>query len=394
MDLSLLDDDPDKFVSRMLESMLSKGASNAFLIVPSPLSFRISGEIFPQTEEPLLQSQVNRVVNIFLTDYEKEKLRRDLDVNFSYMLPGTDHRFRVSVFRQAGHLAAVIRTINSDIPSIDSMGLPEIFKDIALYNSGLVLFGGPTNAGKSTSIATLIDYRNRMKSSHILILEEPLEYVHKPIKSVITHREISHDAKSWNLALKYAMRQSPDMLFLGEVLDIETMENILQASTVGHFVLTTIHANTAVQVIERCFSMFADPMRQNQVLMNLALNLRAVVCQRLIRSKSNGVVPMVEVMINNHSISNCIMNRDLDKIPQLMEVSSSGGMQTFQKHLVDLIGKDKISVEDALWSTDNSVDLQIALRSAGLIDAISSSESSFTLYESKDKKKLSSSSSE
>ncbi|WP_092483528.1 PilT/PilU family type 4a pilus ATPase [Candidatus Ichthyocystis hellenicum] len=389
MDLNLLDENPDRFVSQMLESMISKGASNAFLVVPSPLSFRISGEIVFQTDKPLLQSQVNKIADVFLTSYEKEKLRRDLDVNFSYILPDSDSRFRVSIFRQAGHLAAVIRTINVDIPSIETLDLPEIFKEIALYNSGLVLFGGPTNAGKSTSIATLIDYRNRMKSSHILILEEPLEYIHKPIKSVITHREISHDAKSWSLALKYAMRQSPDMLFLGEVLDIETMENILQASTVGHYVLTTIHANTAVQVIERCLSMFADPIRQSQVLMNLALNLRAVVCQRLIRSKSNGVVPIVEVMMNNHSVSSCIMKKDLDKIPHLMELSGSPGMQTFQQHLVDLILKDKVSVEDALWSTDNSVDLQISLRSAGLIDATSSSE--FSLYDSKDKKKLSSS---
>ena len=343
-----------------LKLMVQKGASDLFVSTGTPVHLKIEGRMVAVGETPLSSEQARRLSYSVLTPEQVEEFERGLEFNRGLSIHGLG-RFRINVFRQRGDVAMVVRYIKSRVPNIEELKLPQVLKQLIMEPRGLVLVVGSTGSGKSTTLAAMIQYRNERRSGHILTIEDPIEYLFRHAHSVVNQREVGMDTLSYQHALRNAMREAPDVIMIGEIRDRETMEAAIAYSETGHLCLSTLHANNANQALDRILNFFPQTARQ-QVYMDLSLNLKAVVSQRLLKATDGGRVPAVEVMLLSSYISELILKGDTHGLKEAMEQSETRGMQTFDQALFELYKAGHIDLNTALDNADSRNDLALKIR--------------------------------
>lgn len=350
--------------SDLLKLMKHKNGSDLFITAGVPPSMKVDGKIVPVTKQALTPEQSRAFAYGIMNEEQRRQFEAANECNFA-IAPQEIGRFRVNVLMQQQRVGMVLRTINTDIPRFDDLNLPKVLTDVALSKRGLVLFVGGTGSGKSTSLAAMTGYRNEYSYGHILTIEDPIEYVHAHKNCIVTQREVGVDTESYEVALKNAMRQAPDVILIGEIRSRETMDLAVQFAETGHLCLSTLHANNANQALDRVINFFPEEKR-SQLLMDLALNLKAIVSQRLVPMKSGkGRVPAVEVLINSPLISDMIMEGNIPGLKDLMAKSTEAGMQTFDQSLFALYEADLISYDEALRNADSVNDVRLRIKLEG-----------------------------
>lgn len=354
---------------RMMFHMLSKvveyGGSDLFISADFPPSIKHQGLMKPLGQQNLPSDQTKLFAYSLMNEKQRLEFETELECNFAISVPNVS-RFRVNVFQQQLHVGMVIRTITAEIPNFTKLQLPTSLKDVIMEKRGLVLVVGGTGSGKSTSLAAMIDHRNENSAGHIITVEDPVEYVHKHKKSMITHREVGVDCHSWHNALKNTLRQAPDVILIGEIRDTETMEHAIAFAETGHLCLGTLHANNANQALDRIINFFPDE-RRNQLLMDLSSNMKAIISQRLVRTEDGrSRRAAVEIMLNTPLMSDLILKGNFHELKEVMSKSRELGMQTFDQALFDLYNQGAIAYEEALRNADsvNELRLQIKLKSS------------------------------
>ncbi|KTD66150.1 PilT/PilU family type 4a pilus ATPase [Legionella spiritensis] len=355
-------------ITPFFKLMVDRGASDLFFSVGAPPNIKIEGITSPIGQTPLKAQQMAEIAASVMDDDQRKEFEATMELNMAISLGGVG-RFRVNMFRQRGEIAMVVRYIKGIIPSIEELNLPPILNTIVMELRGLILVVGSTGSGKSTTLASMIDYRNENQRGHILTIEDPIEYLYRHKKSIVDQREVGIDTLNYENALKNAMREAPDMIMIGEVRDRGTMKHAIAYAETGHLCLSTLHANNANQTLDRILNFFPEDAR-HQILLDLSLNLRAIISLRLIPGLENQRVPAVEVMINSPYISDLIEKGKVDEIKEVMSRSREQGMQTFDQALFDLYKAGKISKENAIRFADskNNVGLQIRLSEERGID--------------------------
>ncbi|ABR89164.1 PilT/PilU family type 4a pilus ATPase [Herminiimonas glaciei] len=357
-------DQATKFMYDLLRLMLSKNGSDLFITADFPPAFKIDGKMTQVSNQPLTAAHTIELARAIMSDKQAAEFEATKECNFA-ISPGGIGRFRVSAFVQQGRVGMVVRTITTAIPSIEALGVPETLKDIVMTKRGLVIMVGATGSGKSTTLAAMIGHRNEHSFGHIITIEDPVEYVHPHKNCVITQREIGVDTDGWGVALKNTLRQAPDVIFIGEIRDRETMDYAIAFAETGHLCLATMHANSSNQALDRIVNFFPEERRQ-QLLMDLSLNLKAMISQRLIPLKdTKGRCVAVEIMLNSPLVSDLIFKGDVHEIKEIMKKSRELGMQTFDQALFDLYEAGKISYEDALRNADSVNDLRLSIKLNG-----------------------------
>jgi len=350
-----------RLMQDLLRRMVDRKGSDLFITAHFPPAIKVDGEVRPQTEQPLAPEQSAVLVRSIMNDRQTREFDATKEANFAIAPPGIG-RFRVSAFVQQGNTGCVIRQINSKIPTIEELELPPILKDISMSKRGLVIVVGATGSGKSTTLASMIGYRNEKTRGHIVTIEDPVEYVHQHRGCVVTHREVGVDTESWHTALKNTLRQAPDVIMIGEIRDRETMEYGIQFAETGHLVLATLHANSSNQALDRVINFFPEEKRE-QLLMDLSLNIRSMVSQRLIpREKAEGRIAAMEIMIGTPLISDLIFRGEVTKIKEVMARSNRLGMKTFDQALFDLYESGQISYEEGLRNADSKNELRLRIK--------------------------------
>lgn len=353
-----------KLMQDLLKRVVERKGSDLFITAGFPPAIKIDGEVRAQADRVLTSEQSAVLVRAIMNDRQTRDFDSTKECNFAIAPPGIG-RFRVSAFVQQGNIGCVVRLINSVIPTLDDMELPVILKDVVMSKRGLVIVVGGTGSGKSTSLAAMLNYRNERSRGHIITIEDPVEYVHTPKGCVITHREVGVDTENWMNALKNTLRQAPDVILIGEIRDKETMEYGIQFAETGHLVLATLHANSANQALDRVINFFPEERRE-QLLMDLSLNIKALISQRLIpRDTGEGRVAAMEIMLHSPLIADLIFKGDVAQIKEVMSKSNRQGMITFDQALYELYENGSISYEEALRNADskNEVRLRIKLES-------------------------------
>ncbi len=349
------------YMHELLRMMVSKGGSDLFITSGSPPAIKVDGKINTVSKQVLAPSHTQMLARSIMNDKQVSQFEETQECNFSIALPGVA-RFRVNAFIQRGSTGLVLRIINSDIPSFEELGLPEILKELSMTKRGLIIFVGGTGSGKSTSLAAMVDYRNRHSHGHIITIEDPVEFVHEHKNCIVTQREVGVDTESYEIALKNTLRQAPDVILIGEIRDRETMEHAIAFAETGHLCLSTLHANSTNQALDRIINFFPEERRQ-QLLMDLSLNLKALISQRLIpRIDGNGRVPAVEIMINTPLMSDMIFKGEVHEIKELIKKSNEQGMKTFDQALFDLYETRAVKYEDALRNADSVNDLRLRIQ--------------------------------
>lgn len=350
-----------KFVHDLLRLLVSKKGSDLFLTADFPPAFKIDGRMQPVSNQPLTAQHTIELARSLMNDKQAAEFEKSMECNFAVAPTGIG-RFRVNAFIQQGKVGLVLRTINTRIPTFEELGLPLTLKDVAMTKRGLVIMVGATGSGKSTSLAAMVGWRNENSYGHIITVDDPIEYVHPHRNCIVTQREIGVDTESWDAALKNALRQAPDVIQIGEVRDRATMELAVAFAETGHLCLATLHANSANQALDRIINFFPDDRRQ-QLLIDLSLNLKAMISQRLVPLKnSKGRVAAVEILLNTPYISDLIFKGEVAEIKEQMKKGRELGMQTFDQALFDLYEEGKISYEDALRNADSVNDLRLAIK--------------------------------
>ena len=353
-----------KFMHDLLRLMLSKKASDLFITADFPPAIKVDGKMTPVSNQKLTAQHTKELARAIMNDKQSTEFEASKECNFA-ISPADIGRFRVSAFVQQGRIGMVLRTITTEIPSFDDLGLPVVLKDVAMTKRGLVIFVGGTGSGKSTSLAAMIGYRNQNSYGHIITIEDPVEYVHPHLNCVMTQREVGVDTDSWQAALKNTLRQAPDVILIGEIRDRETMEYAIAFAETGHLCMSTLHANSANQALDWIINFFPDERRQ-QLLMDLSLNLKAFVSQRLIPKVGGiGRVAAVEVMLNSPLISELIFKGEVHEIKEIMAKSNELGMITFDQALFNLYEADLVRYEDALRNADSVNDLRLKIKLHG-----------------------------
>ena len=353
-----------KFMHDLLRLMVQKRGSDLFITAGFPPAFKVDGKVTPVSNQVLTSQHTAELARSIMNDRQAAEFESTKECNFA-ISPAGIGRFRVNALIQQGRVAIICRTINMTIPTIEELGLPNVVKDVAMSKRGLVIFVGGTGTGKTTSLASVVDYRNENSYGHIITLEDPIEYVHEHKNCIVTQREIGVDTEDWAPALKNTLRQAPDVILMGEIRDRETMDYAIAFAETGHLALATLHANSTNQAIDRIINFFPEDRRQ-QLLMDLSLNLRAMVSQRLIpRREGRGRVAAIEVMLNSPLIADLIFKGDVYEIKEIMKKSRELGMQTFDQALFDLHEAGKISYEDALRNADSVNDLRLNIKLHG-----------------------------
>ena len=362
--MSLTVEQARDYMHKLLAAMVKAGGSDLFIAHDFPPSMKAHGQMTPLTEQKLTGAVTAKLADALMNDKQRAEFAADLESNFAIARPGVS-RFRVNVFVQQGQVGMVVRTIAAEIPNFETLRLPEILKEVVMNKRGLVLLVGGTGSGKSTSLAAMVDHRNRTSAGHIITVEDPVEYAHVSQKSLVTHREVGVDTHSWHHALKNTLRQAPDVILVGEIRDAETMEHAISFAETGHLCLSTLHANSASQTMERIVNFFPEE-RRTQLLMDLSANLRAVISQRLIRTEDgNGRVAAIEILINTPTIAEKIFKGEFNELKGVMNKSRELGMRTFDWALFELYNDGLISYEEAIRNADsaNELRLHIKLRS-------------------------------
>jgi twitching motility protein PilU len=354
----------EKFVFDLLRLMIAKKASDLFITSGFPPAMKVDGKMTPVSNQSLTGQQAKEIAHSIMNDKQALEFDATKECNFALGIPGVA-RFRVNAFVQRGSAGLVFRTITTKIPSFDDLGLPEILKDIAMTKHGLVIFVGGTGSGKSTSLAAMVGYRNENSYGHIITIEDPVEFIHEHKNCIITQREVGVDTDSWHVALKNTLRQAPDVILIGEIRDRETMDYAVAFAETGHLCMATLHANSTNQALDRIINFFPDE-RRHQLLMDLSLNVRAFVSQRLIPKKDGkGRSAAMEIMINSPLISDLIFKGEVHEIKEIIAKSRELGMQTFDQALFDLHEADEITYEDALRNADSVNDLRLKIKLEG-----------------------------
>lgn len=345
----------------LLRRMADAGGSDLFIAHDFPPSMKVHGVMTPLAEGRLDGEITARLADALMNDKQRAEFAAELECNFAIELPGVS-RFRVNVFVQQGRVGMVLRTIAAQIPSFDTLRLPEVLKDIVMEKRGLVLVVGGTGSGKSTSLAAMIDHRNRTSAGHIITVEDPVEYAHVSRGCLVSHREVGVDTHSWHHALKNTLRQAPDVILIGEIRDAETMEHAIAFAETGHLCLSTLHANSASQTIERIINFFPEE-RRTQLLMDLSANLRAIVSQRLVRRENGeGRAAAVEILINTPTVSERIAKGEFNELKEIMNKSRELGMRTFDWALFELYGEGVIGYEEAIRNADSANELRLNIK--------------------------------
>jgi twitching motility protein PilU len=357
----LTDQQAYEYIIKLLTAMSKAGGSDLFVANDFPPSMKSHGEMQPMTTQKLNGEITRQLAHALMNEDQRAEFAKELECNFAISVPGVS-RFRVNVFVQQQCVGMVIRTIAAEIPNFEKLALPEILKDVIMNKRGLVLVVGGTGSGKSTSLAAMIDHRNRTSRGHIITVEDPVEYVHQSQKSLVTHREVGVDTHSWHHALKNTLRQAPDVILIGEIRDAETMEHAIAFAETGHLCLGTLHANSTNQTIDRIINFFPEE-RRNQLLMDLSANLRALVSQRLVRTEDGkGRRAAIEILLNTPTIADKIFKGEFHEIKSVMEKSRELGMRTFDWSLFQLYNEGHISYEEAIRNADSANELRLNIK--------------------------------
>jgi twitching motility protein PilU len=357
----LSEEQASAYMNKLLTAMSKAGGSDLFIANDFPPSMKANGNMQPLAQQKLTGDITRSLAHAVMNEKQREEFAREMECNFAISVPGVS-RFRVNIFMQQQHVGMVIRTIAAEIPNFQKLGLPEILQEVVMTKRGLVLVVGGTGSGKSTSLAAMIDHRNRSSPGHIITVEDPVEYVHQSQMSLITHREVGIDTHSWHHALKNTLRQAPDVILIGEIRDAETMEHAIAFAETGHLCLGTLHANSANQTIDRIINFFPEE-RRNQLLMDLSSNLRAIISQRLIRTvDGKGRKAAIEILINTPSIAEKIFKGEFHEIKQIMAKSRELGMRTFDWALFDLYNDGHIPYEEAIRNADSANELRLNIK--------------------------------
>jgi twitching motility protein PilU len=354
-------DQASKFMFDLLRLMVSKGGSDLFITAGFPPAMKIDGKMTPVSSQALTGNHTADLARAIMNDKQAAGFELSREANFA-ISPGDLGRFRVSAFMQMGCVGMVLRVITTTIPKFEDLDLPDVLRDVIMTKRGLVIMVGATGSGKSTTLAAMVGYRNENSYGHIITIEDPVEFVHPHRNCVITQREVGVDTDSFEAALKNSLRQAPDVIQIGEIRDRETMEHAIAFAETGHLCLATLHANSANQALDRIINFFPEERRQ-QLLMDLSLNLKGLISQRLIPKKeTKGRVVAMEILLNSPLISDLIFKGEVHEIKEIMKKSRELGMQTFDQALFDLYELDKISYEDALRNADSVNDLRLNIK--------------------------------
>jgi twitching motility protein PilU len=343
-------------VQPLFSLMVEKAASDLFLTCYAPVKIKIDGKIMPVNKLDLTPKMVRQAAMELMTEEQMEELSRNLEIDFAISKPGIG-RFRVNVFHQRGNIAIVMRYIRTDLPELEELGMPSILKELVMFRRGLILMVGATGCGKSTTLAGMINLRNEKTSSHILTIEDPIEFLHQNKKSIINQREIGVDTKSYSNALKSAMREAPDVILIGEIRDLETMQAAIDLAGTGHLAIATLHSNNAAETLDRIINIFPEEQHP-QVYMDLSQYLRAIISQRLVRTVNGSRIAAVEVLLNTPRIAELIQQGDIAKVKESFYDSTEQGMQTFDQSLLRLYHDGKITMDEALANADSRANLE------------------------------------
>ena len=354
-------DQASKFINDLLRLMISRNGSDLFITAEFPPGIKVDGKVNKVSPQPLQAAHTMALARAVMSDRQTAEFERTKECNFS-ISPSGIGRFRVNAFMQQGKVGMVLRVIPTTLPSIDSLAMPQTLKEIAMTKRGLCIMVGATGSGKSTTLAAMVDWRNENSYGHIITIEDPVEFVHPHKNCVITQREVGLDTESWEAALKNTLRQAPDVILMGEIRDRETMDHAVAFAETGHLCLATLHANNANQALDRIINFFPDE-RRAQLLMDLSLNLKAIVSQRLVpRQDGKGRTAAVEIMLNSPLISDLIFKGEVAEIKEIMKKSRNLGMQTFDQALFDAYEGQLITYEDALRNADSLNDLRLQIK--------------------------------
>src|SRR5450830_589313 len=354
-------DQATKFINDLLKLMSSRNGSDLFITADFPPAIKVDGKVTKVSPQPLTAAHTLSLARSIMNDKQLAEFERTKECNFAIAPPGVG-RFRVSAFVQQGRVGMVLRVIPLSVPTIDGLGVPQVLKEVASAKRGLCILVGATGSGKSTTLAAMVDWRNENSFGHIITIEDPIEFVHPHKNCVVTQREVGIDTDSWGAALKNTLRQAPDVILMGEIRDRETMEHAVAFAETGHLCLATLHANSANQALDRIINFFPEE-RRAQLLMDLSLNLKALVSQRLIpKQDGRGRYAVVEIMLNTPLISDLIFKGEVSEIKEIMKKSRNLGMQTFDQALFDAYEANAITYEDALRNADSLNDLRLQIK--------------------------------
>jgi twitching motility protein PilU len=354
-------DQASKFVNDLLRLMLARNGSDLFLTAEFPPAIKVDGRVNKVSPQPLTGQHTLQLARTVMNDKQAAEFERTKECNFAISPQGIG-RFRVNAFMQQGHVGLVFRTIPATLPTVDALKLPKVLKDVAMTKRGLVIFVGATGSGKSTSLAAMVDHRNENSFGHIITIEDPVEFVHPHKNCIVTQREVGLDTEGWEAALKNTLRQAPDVILMGEIRDRETMDHAVAFAETGHLCMATLHANSSNQALDRIINFFPEE-RRAQLLMDLSLNLKALVSQRLLpMQEGKGRVAAVEILLNTPLVADMIFKGEVGEIKELMKRSRELGMQTFDQALFDLYEANQVSYEDALRNADSVNDLRLQIK--------------------------------
>jgi twitching motility protein PilU len=354
-------DQATKFINDLLRLMVSRNGSDLFITGDFPPAMKVDGKVTKVSPQPLTGAHTLALARSIMSDKQAAEFERTKECNFAISPPGVG-RFRVNAFVQQGKVGMVLRVIPQVLPTIDGLGVPQVLKEVVMAKRGLVILVGATGSGKSTTLAAMIDWRNEQSYGHIITIEDPVEFVHPHKNCVVTQREVGLDTDSWEAALKNTLRQAPDVILMGEIRDRETMEHAIAFAETGHLCMATLHANSANQALDRVINFFPEE-RRLQLLMDLSLNLKGMISQRLVpKQDAKGRIACVEIMLNSPLISDLIFKGEVAEIKEIMKKSRNLGMQTFDQALFDLFENNVIGYEDALRNADSVNDLRLQIK--------------------------------
>ncbi|HEY2145331.1 MAG TPA: PilT/PilU family type 4a pilus ATPase [Steroidobacteraceae bacterium] len=362
--MALTEEQAKGYMIKLLTAMTRAGGSDLFVSKDFPPSMKLQGVMQPLATQKLTAENTRELANAIMSEWQREEFAKELECNFSFAIPELA-RYRVNVFVQQLNVGMVIRTIPPEIPTFEKLGLPETFKEVVMTKRGMVLVVGATGSGKSTSLAAMIDHRNRSSAGHIITIEDPVEFVHLSQMSLVTHRDVGIDTQSWHHALKNTFRQAPDVILIGEIRDAETMEHAITFAETGHLCMSTLHSNSASQTLDRIINFFPEE-RRKQLLMDLSSNLKAIISQRLVRREDGtGRIAAIEILLNTPIVADKLLKGEYHDLKEIMAKSPEVGMRTFDYSLFELYDAGVIAYEEAIRNADSANELRLNIKLKG-----------------------------